>query len=169
MALAADTNVDVSSLFTARILTIHLASESLFHRYIWVFLWEYRWFFQICVYLFLFFGGSVKCTFFCVIPSFRSLLRTEDEWQPKHSAISLSLASGGAWIYSMSFSGMIFLLTGRRTFVFTSPVVLYRFFQSIIVLMFTLNTAAVCVNEYPFCAYSSARSLKYPAYNIAWV
>ena len=64
------------------------------------------------------------------------------------------------------FSGIIFLLPVQRTFVFTSPVAFYRFFQSIIVLIFTLNTAAVCVNEWLFCVYSIACSLKALSYDI---
>ena len=45
------------------------------------------------------------------------------------------------------FSGTILLLTRQRTFVFMSPVASYCFFQSIIVLMFTLNTAVVYVTK----------------------
>ena len=67
------------------------------------------------------------------------------------------------------FSGIIFLLPGQRTFVFMSPVAFYRFFQSIIVLIFTLNTAAVCVNEWLFCVYSIACSLKALSYDIIGV
>ena len=64
------------------------------------------------------------------------------------------------------FSGIIFLLPVQRTFVFTSPVAFYRFFQSIIVLIFTLNTATVCVNEWLSCVYSIACSLKALSYDI---
>ena len=67
------------------------------------------------------------------------------------------------------FSGIIFLLIAQRTFVFTSPVAFYRFFQSIIVLIFTLNTAAVCVNEWLSCVYSIAYSLKALSYDIIGV
>ena len=52
-------------------------------------------------------------------------------------------------MYLMSSSGIIFLLTGRRTFIFTSPVALYRFLQPMSVPIFTLNTAAACANVWP--------------------
>lgn len=67
------------------------------------------------------------------------------------------------------FSGIIFLLIAQRVFVFMSPVDFYRFFQSIIVLIFTLNTAAVCVNEWLSCVYSIACSLKALSYDIIGV
>jgi|GEM_PF-6306617 len=63
-----------------------------------------------------------------------------------------------------------FLVTRTAdSFVFTSPVAFYRFFQSIIVLIFTLNTAAVCVNEWLSCVYSIACSLKALSYDIIGV
>ena len=61
----------------------------------------------------------------------------------------------------------IFLVDRTADFHFMSPIASYRFFQAIIVLIFTLNTLAVCVNECPSFAYSSARSLKSLSYDIA--
>ena len=39
-------------------------------------------------------------------------------------------------MYLMSFPGIIFLFIGQRTFIFTSPVALYRFLQPMSVLKY---------------------------------
>ena len=48
-----------------------------------------------------------------------------------------------------AFSGIIFLLTGQRNFVFTSPLARYRFLQPMSIPIFTLNTAAASANVRP--------------------
>ena len=68
-----------------------------------------------------------------------------------------------------AFSGIIFLLTGQRNFVFTSPLARYRFLQPMSVSIFTLNTAAACANERPSSVYSITLSLKSLSYDIACV
>ena len=50
------------------------------------------------------------------------------------------------------FWGNDFLIDRTADFYVTSPVASYRIFQTTIVLIFTLNMSAVCVNEYPSCA-----------------
>ncbi len=64
------------------------------------------------------------------------------------------------------FSGMIFLLTGQRIFILTSPVALYRFLQPMSVPIFTLNTAAACANVWPSSVYLIALNLKSLSYAI---
>ena len=59
-----------------------------------------------------------------------------------------------------------FLVTGRRFFIFTSPVARYRFLLPMNVSIFTLNIAAVCANVRPSSIYLIARSLK--ALYTAW-
>ena len=65
------------------------------------------------------------------------------------------------------FFGDDFLVDRTTDFYFCVACCLISLFQAIIVLIFTLNTLAVCVNECPSFAYSSARSLKSLSYDIA--
>ena len=65
------------------------------------------------------------------------------------------------------FFGNDFLVNWTAEFRFTLLVASYRFFQTIIVVIFTFNTVAVCINRCPSCAYLSACSLKSLSYDIA--
>ena len=65
------------------------------------------------------------------------------------------------------FFGDDFLVNRTADFYFYVAGCLITLFQAIIVLIFILNTTAVCVNEWPSFAYSSARSLKSLSYDIA--
>ena len=64
------------------------------------------------------------------------------------------------------FFGDDFLVDRTTDFYFCVACCLISLFQAIIVLIFTLNTLAVCVNECPSFAYSSARSLKSLSYDM---
>ena len=65
------------------------------------------------------------------------------------------------------FFGDDFLVNWTTEFYFYIAVASYRLFQAIIVLIFILNTAAVCVNVWPSFVYSRAHSLKSLSYDIA--